>query len=103
MKRSRGNLVTKEMSEATFRSFKASKDAVWPSLEFARTMGYIVPSPPLMYAFSHRVFCHQGQVFNGHGMSCVGTPVVTAQVRDLPRMGIPLPNSDYKTYTYNEI
>ena len=29
--------------------------------------------------------------------------VVTAQVRDLPRMGIPLPNSDYKTYTYNEI
>ena len=28
---------------------------------------------------------------------------VTAQVRDLPRMGIPLPNSDYKTYTYNEI
>ena len=28
---------------------------------------------------------------------------VTAQVRDLPRTGIPLPNSDYKTYTYNEI
>ena len=28
---------------------------------------------------------------------------VTAQVRDLPRMGIPLPNSDYKTYTYNAI
>ena len=28
---------------------------------------------------------------------------VTAQVRDLLRMGIPLPNSDYKTYTYNEI
>ena len=28
---------------------------------------------------------------------------VTAQVRDLPRMGIPLPNSDYKTYTYNKI
>ena len=29
--------------------------------------------------------------------------VVTAKVRDLPRIGIPLPNSDYKTYTYNEI
>ena len=28
---------------------------------------------------------------------------VTAQVRDLPRMGIPLPNSDYKIYTYNVI
>ena len=28
VKRSRGNLVTNEMSEATFRSFKASKDAV---------------------------------------------------------------------------
>jgi len=27
---------------------------------------------------------------------------VTAQVRDLPKMGIPLPNSDYKPYTYNE-
>ena len=76
MKRFRGNLVTKEMSEATFRSFKSSKDAVWPSLGFARTIGYMVPVPLLMYAFSHRVFWHQGQVFNGHGMSCVGTPVL---------------------------
>ena len=76
MKRFRGNLVTKEMSEGTFRSFKASKDAVWLSLEFARTIGYMVPFPPLMYAFSNRVFSHQGEVFNGHGMSCVGTPVL---------------------------
>ena len=76
MKRSRGNLVMKEIAEATFRSFKASKDPVWPSLGFARTIGYMVPLPPLMYAVSHRVFCHQGQVFNGHGMTCVGKTVL---------------------------
>ena len=29
--------------------------------------------------------------------------IVTGQVRDLARMGIPLLNSDYKTYSYNEI
>ena len=33
----------------------------------------------------------------------LGAEIVTAQVRDLPRTGIPLPDSDYKTYTYNEI
>ena len=38
----------------------------------------------------------------GMQVMVIGEPV-TAQVRDLPRMGIPLPNSDYKTYTYNEI